>query len=279
MHYRNPPVRPRSAPADEDRELLRLLVIVGGILVLLLGGSALLATHLAPQIPFAVEQRLARTIGRQLGAETDPQHAPQQEALQRLVDRIAARMDLPEGMQIEVHYLDQSSVNAAATLGGRLLIYRGLLDRLSSEQALAAVLAHEIGHVRHRHVISALGRGVAVLLALQAVGVKSQSLTNWLLGESAQLTVLGFSREAEREADLAALHAVQQIYGDVGGILELFDLFASLQGDAPVDLWQTHPGPEQRRAELAEQAMSLGYALSGQSLPLPAALSASDRTP
>lgn len=64
--------------------------------------------------------------------------------LRALAAKLAAVMSLPPGMDVTVHYADEKAVNAMATLGGNVVFYRGLLERLDSEDAVATVLAHEI---------------------------------------------------------------------------------------------------------------------------------------
>ena len=72
-------------------------------------------------------------------------------------------------MAVTVHFADEKTVNAMATLGGNVVFYRGLLERLDSEDAVATVLAHEIAHAKLRHPASGLGRGVAVGVVLSVV--------------------------------------------------------------------------------------------------------------
>ncbi len=275
MHYSNPPLPTLSAPTNEHRELIKLLAVVGALLIALVVGGAVLATYLAQYIPFSAERQLAATFGHLSPDEPlSPEQAATQAALEALVGRLVPVMALPADMTITVHYLDQPVVNAFATLGGHLFVYRGLIERLESEQALVAVLAHEIGHVRQRHVIQGLGRGIAILTALQAMGLRSRAASDWLVGEGANLTVLSFSRDAEREADLAALEASERLYGNVSGVLELFDLFIAETGErGGVELWQTHPLPESRRVALAAEAQRLGYSLQGERIALPPGLS------
>lgn len=280
MRYSNPPIPAVPALANEYRELFTLLAKVGTILLVLMVGSAMLASTLAPYIPFSVEMRFAASVAQRIGGTPKPQYTGRQAALQTLTDRLVGVMELPSEMSITVHYVDEPVVNAAATVGGHLFVYRGLIEKLQSEQALAAVLAHEIGHVRQRHVIQTLGRGIAILVALRAVGVKSQYAADWLMGETAELTALSFSRDAEREADAAALDAVERLYGNVGGVMELFEFFAEYGGGrGGIELWRTHPLAENRQTELEETARRLGYSLAGERLPMPAGLTASGKMP
>jgi len=69
-------------------------------------------------------------------------------ALQRMTDRLSLGLDLPYPLQVRV--VDDPMVNAFAFAGGHVAIFRGLIDLAQTPDEVAAVLAHEIGHVAHR---------------------------------------------------------------------------------------------------------------------------------
>lgn len=273
MKYSNPKLAELSEPAREGRSFLILLAGAGAILGALIGASLLASDWVAARIPFSAEQGILGSVASL--AETDDEPETKDlaavQALKALTARVAARMDLPPGMAITVHYVDAPTVNAMATLGGNVFVYRGLIEKLNSEDQLAAVLAHEIGHVRQRHVIRALSRGVTLVAALGAVGIKSRGINEWALGQGSRLTALSYSREAEKEADSAALHAVYGLYGNVGGVMELFALFSRLGGGG-VEMLQSHPLGEHRLEDMAQLAAQHHYSTGGTPHPLPPAL-------
>lgn len=165
--------------------------------------------------------------------------------LKPLADRISHAMDLPAEMRITVHYADVDEVNAYATFGGHVVINRGLIEKLSSENALAMVMAHEIAHIKHRHPIRSLGRAAVVVIALMAVaGVQGDDVVGTVIGDTGALTLLSFSRGQESEADRSALEAVARVYGHVAGALDLYSVLLEAQADerlgAPTFM-RTHP--------------------------------------
>ena len=213
------------------------------------------ADQLAGTIPFDYERRLA-------GELADPGDAtPADAALRRLTSELAAVMDLPEGMTVHVTVVDEDIVNAGASLGGELIVYRGLLEKMPSENALALVLAHEIAHVKHRHPIRALGRGMVVALAgAVLLGVDADGAASSLLQGAGTLTLLGFSRAQEREADADAIAAVNAHYGHVGGALEAYEvLLAEAGGREPPQMLSTHPHTGERIERLRRIADEAGY--------------------
>ena len=182
-------------------------------------------------------------------------------------------MALPPDIEVTVHYIDEDAVNAFATFGGHVMIYRGLVERLESENALAMVLAHEIAHVKHRHPIRTLGRGAVVLLALLAfAGIQGDDLIAEVAGSAGSLTLLGFSRSQEKEADATALAAVQRVYGHIGGTLRLYEVLLDEHGETsehvPVFL-STHPLTTDRIAALRTIARERGWTESGKITRLP----------
>ncbi len=216
---------------------------------LVITALALSADYLTKYIPFRYEQALFED-----GMSMIPEPHELDQKLKPLADRIAHAMDLPEDMKITVHYADVGEVNAYATLGGHVIINRGLIEKLPNENALAMVLAHEIAHVKHRHPIRGLGRTAVVLIALMAIaGVQGDDLIGTVIGDTGAITLLTFSRGQEREADRSALEAVAGVYGHTAGALDLYTVLMEAHGEkhftAPTFL-RTHPLTEDRVATL-----------------------------
>ena len=231
------------------------------------GGLGLAADAVSERIPFAHELSLARS----LAPEDEP--STRQAALTAFAGRLSAVMALPDDMVVNVHYVDEDIVNAGATLGGHVLVYRGLIEHMPSENALAMVLAHEIAHTRHRHPIRSLGRGLVVALAMAAMfGVEGDGAASALLQGSGTLALLGFSRAQGSAADADAIAAVHALYGHAGGALDAYRALLEIQGPlGPPAVLATHPHMDTRIAVLEDIALHAAYA-SGTPRPLPAAL-------
>ena len=265
MRYRNPPRTYRDATADlraERREFLHLLIAV---LALVLGVMFVLdraALWLAPRMPFSWEARLARSLhldqigASMMGGGRPVPPARQREveaALQARLDRIASAARLAPEIRLTAHYVDSPTVNAFATLGGHITVFQGLLSKIEFNEELDAVLAHEVGHVQHRHMVRQLSRGVTMAAALGLVGIRSSMLNRWLIGDMQQLQQLAYSREAERESDATAQQVCLHLHGHTGGLSRLFQRFADLREEsgAPSD-WlvftESHPLPADRLA-------------------------------
>lgn len=262
-----PPDSINSPPGSGLGEFGWLLVTLSLVAVVGTAILVLAAERLAPLIPFTWEKAVAGDAVPTVTVE-DPEA---RDALKALTRDLVQAAELPKGMDIRVHLAQQSQPNAYATLGGNVIITRGLLDHVETENGLAMVLAHEIAHVRERHPIQALGRSAIFSLVWAVVsGATGQPVLQDVLGSAGMMTVLGFNRDMEREADTAGLATLRSHYGHVHGAGEFFrNLPESPGGEAPVFL-RTHPRSDDRLARLAAEARGEAPGLE----PLPSALAA-----
>jgi len=267
--------------ATHDNPLREFAWLLGGSIALLVAAIvaiSLAAQWIAPRVPYRFEAKLAAGIDLTAAPAAESARAVQAE-LQALAQRLAARMDLPEGMQVRVGYRDEPVVNAFATLGGQTVFFRGLVGRLDNEDAVAMVMAHELAHLKYRHPAAALGRGVAVGVMLSMISADlGRSAAGGALGQAGMLTLLSFNRDQERAADAEALRVIAAEYGHIGGALDLFAAFATLPGasrgdSVPVfEFLRTHPLTANRMANVKAWADANHVALDGPRRPLPAAV-------
>ena len=288
MKIRNAPV-PEGINVSKHSPLIEFFWL-GGTLALGAGliGLVLIfvAGSLARFTPVGWEVALADAVFAEVKADAGPPPSPAEAAaldeLQALADRLSPHMDLPEGLPVTLHFLDDPTVNAFATLGGHVFVFRGLVERLESENALAMVMAHEIAHVARRDPAAALSGALALQLALAVVlGTASESVHGLIIGPNA-LMLRAFGREAERQSDRAALAAVARLYGHVGGAGDLFALLqaeAAKQGaDAPPAILSTHPLSQDRTCivrpsqDIGRIAAEQGWAAQGPLTPMPEVL-------
>ncbi len=164
--------------------------------------------------------------------------------------------------RIEIN--DSSEVNALAFPGGLIVVTTGLIDKVESENELAFVIGHEIGHFRNRDHIRGLGRGLAIGILFTALFNNEGGAQ---LGATvADLTLRGFSRRQERSADEFGLWIVYQEYGHVAESWRLFERLEEEYGDTSdlVSLFGTHPAPDDRTEALIELAAENGWPISGE---------------
>lgn len=167
-----------------------------------------------------------------------------------------------------VNLLDEKTPNAFIMPGGHIVVTTGLLSTVTSENALAMVIGHEMGHQYKRHTIKGMGRGIVITMGLMILtGFDDSDLIQGFVGNTAAITSLVFSREQEREADEIGVKLLLQHYRHATGATEFFrkiEVRPDSQSGTPVFM-STHPGAEERIKYL--EKYELEY--QGQVKPLP----------
>lgn len=269
MKYRNPRI-PEGINTSADHPLKEFALLVSGALALFVVAAWLVGEFgggLARMLPFEREAALVPEA-----ALPGDAGAGLQDYLDTLAGRLAGSMDMPGEMAISVHVGGGDTVNAMATLGGHVLLFRGLLEKLPNENALAMLLAHEMAHVKHRDPVVAIGRGAGIALV---AGLLFGDPDLAAVGEVGIYTQLHFSRDMERAADAAALAAVQALYGHVAGAGDLFDVIREQRDHAgrhetPAIL-SSHPLDRERLRAIDAMARVQGWSRTAATTPLPAA--------
>lgn len=262
------------SPTHPLVDFIWMMAAVAVAIAVLVFALFLLTQKLLPQVPFSAERAIAERLApRLLGTQdTTPGQQRLETYLQSLADRLVATEPLPENVVIEMHYVDSDTVNAFATLGGHIVVCRGLLEKLPDENALAMVVGHEIGHVRYRHPLLAAGRGLAVGLALGTLaGASDNTLANMALNLGGGIALRKYGRDQEWAADVAALRAVVALYGHTAGSAALFQMLDAERGRfALPEILRSHPLDAERIAAIDDIASSEGWRKTGASTPLPA---------
>ncbi|NLK45220.1 MAG: M48 family metallopeptidase [Treponema sp.] len=180
----------------------------------------------------------------------------------RRLDEIAKRLivsvgkDAPEGTKWEYHVIEDEQVNAFAVPGGKIAVYSGLMA-IASDEELAYVVGHELGHITARHGAQRMSQQsvislVGALVQNSLKSEKSATLFSVAYGIGSEYgVVLPYSRKNEYEADdLGSLYAARAGYNPEGGITMLNKL-KSLSGSSVVPEWlSTHPLDDNRIAKL-----------------------------
>ncbi len=251
----------REHPLKEFTGLFLGVILVLGITVALLG---YFAQVLSPYIPFRYELNLVEDYLPKSRRETTAsfEFVQAEEALVELGSRLSRNMELEPEMQLTFHLMDAPEVpNAFATLGGHVFVTTGLLKQVSSENALAMVVAHEIAHVKHRHPIQALSRGVIVQIVLSLIAGRDTSALQGVVGQTGLLTLLSFNRTMEHEADAEAVAAMIRVYGHLGGASEFFQKMHKAGFSAGWrEVFETHPDVSERIKNIELASVNLSAA-------------------
>lgn len=217
---------------------------------------------------------LERTLGDAIMEQgrRDPQYvsdAVVTQYLTQLGEQLAKHSSVPLNYDISVFALQDRSINAFALPGGYIGINTGLITEVENESELASVVAHEIAHVALRHVARGMTQGsqsnhlmIASLVGALLAGLSGSpdlAMGVATFGQAAAVDrQLGFSRQAEQEADRVGYQMLQGAGFDTAGMAQMFKILQkkSRLNEAPDSYATTHPLSAQRLADAENRAYS-----------------------
>jgi predicted Zn-dependent protease len=241
--------------ADTQRELERI---------------PLTLTRVSDDEESKIGDKLAEGMGLDRDTSSDPEAARITEYLNEVGMRLVEHVHRP-AIHYHFHYMPyEGFVNAFAMPGGHIVMGRGLLQLMESEDELAAVLGHEIAHVDNRHAIERLQYevkarklGLEGLYQLGSIGVK--------------LFEAGYTKEQELEADKIGLQFAVSAGYSAGGGISMHERFARVEserrsgartpigemagvpGQALEEYFRSHPPATERIAEMRKEIAAQGW--------------------
>ena len=259
----------RHSPLVEFSLLLGAFM---GLLGFFYVGSAVAVSwcvNFIPQEMEAVVFPMKRASIMQQEGSRDSHLVKKEEFLQGILDRI--RRTSPEiKLPLQVQITHRPEINAFALPGGYIVVTDTLLERARSENELAMVLAHEVGHFKLRHHLRGVGLRILVVAFHAVIGIEPEVLDVSM--PAGNFMALSFSRHDEQAADEFGLGALHRAYGHVGGATDFFDTMAQGESQvAGVGYLQTHPQSADRATHLKALMQQLGYS-SQATIPKPTLL-------
>lgn len=172
--------------------------------------------------------------------------------------------DLARGMQWELNVVKSKEVNAFCMPGGKIVVYTGLAQLVGlgtgSDDEMAAVIGHEIGHAIARHANERVSRsqlqgmGAQVLGGLLGMGSGSSSVSasvlSTLYGLGTQAVAMPFNRKQELEADKMGLVLMALAGYNPEYAVSLWQKMEKNSGGASSSFWSTHPSEAKRIQEI-----------------------------
>ena len=150
---------------------------------------------------------------------------------------------------------DPKTVNAWAMAGGKMALYTGLVEQIKpTDDELAQVLGHEIGHALAKHSAEQMSVAMASQIGVMAVGVATKSDGLALTGAAlaaAFAVQMPNSRTAESEADRIGIELAAKAGYDPHAAVTLWQKMSKVGGSRPPEFLSTHPSPEHREQKLA----------------------------
>jgi len=237
----------------------------------LMVGLAVLILVIQPGVARPQERPDEAKIGKEAAAEvekesklyTDPEAVKRVQRIGKAIAEVANSLEIPalygssEVVKFDYTFkiIDDKEVNAFSLPGGYVYVNKGLLDFVQSDHELAAVIAHEVVHAAHHHMIQLLreqeklDNKIAILLLAGLLGkVPGPDLGNIVMG--AQLyriaKVSGYGQQAERDADLAGIRYMMKANYNPVGMLTFLERLARKPEVVQWGIYQNHPESRER---------------------------------
>ena len=199
-------------------------------------------------LPVSVDQKLGDAAFHSMdlgGTEIEDQVIV--DAITTMVERLAPHAAL-EGIEFDVHLVDSDTVNAFALPGGNIVIYTGLINRATTAEQVAGVLAHEMAHVTKRHGLEQISRSLGIYTAVTVLVGDATGL----IAAGAELfqlaSINNYSQAMETEADEEGARMMHEAGLDPNALAEFFAILKEEHGELPEVLsWiSTHPDHDSR---------------------------------
>ncbi|NOJ50912.1 M48 family metallopeptidase [Bradyrhizobium archetypum] len=228
------------------------IAAAASIVAVVLFGLPLIADRLTPLVPEAFERRLGEAADSQVKTMFDARvcdNPAGQKAFDKLVTAIRESAGLDTSVQSGV--LSSPVPNAFALPGGKVYLFNGLLAKAENADEIAGVLAHELGHLKHRDSMRGLihNGGTSFLIGLLFGDITGSSA---LIFGSRTLVTSSHSREAETNADSFAIDVMHRLGRPAKPTGELLLRVTGKEGKG-LSIVSTHPLSEDRLARMSRQ--------------------------
>ncbi len=180
------------------------------------------------------------------------------------LDSFYKALNFQDDYPVNLYYSNTGEINAFAIPGGKIVIYKGLLDKIDSWQQLAGLIAHELAHVEQRHSLKSLSRSLSTYIIISVITTDISGITSVFIDNAFKLERLSNSRSFETEADNIGFDIVVQSKINPRGLLELMEILDNykslkLHGTSKTifRILSTHPVTEDRIKNLKRKIDNL----------------------
>lgn len=209
----------------------------------------------AEQLPLKYEQQLGDAV---YSSMVQPNTIDDSSTV--LMNAFFARLNYKSDYPIHITVVNDKVVNAFALPGGKIVVHRGIIEKMDDYEELAALLSHEFSHVQQRHTTKNVCRSLSSYLFVSLLLGDAGGLTTLIAENANQIKQLNYSRELEEEADREGMKLMQQHHVDIEGMKHLFEKLKKEEakaGDSTPAFLRTHPLTQERiklvEKELAKQ--------------------------
>lgn len=212
-----------------------------------------------------IGKRIAKDIEKNLPIYKDPVYQRRLDKVGTRLSHFSDRKDLEYNFQI----IDREELNAFATFGGYIYIYKGAMDKASDDDELAAILAHEIAHVSAKHLSKSIEQNRAFGLWFSLLDYfllrkqESRRDIHRFISVGYDIMQRGYSREDELEADrLGTRFSYKARYNSFAAI-RILNKLKKEQNSKVIDpfvnigILRTHPYVDERIDEVLSEIAAI----------------------
>ncbi|MGL5446051.1 MAG: M48 family metallopeptidase [Rhabdaerophilum sp.] len=238
----------RAGEAGATRIAMWSVGAIASLAFILLIGLPFFARVAAPLIPYSWEVKLGESVEKDVLEMVSQGKSPRfctapgtpgRAALDEMILRLTASLPLQGPLKVDI--VDVNMTNAFALPGGRIFLFREVIEKATSADEVAGVLAHEIGHVVHRHSMRAvLHDGALSVLVGLVLGDVTGGTSIAILGQ--MMLGSAFSRDQERESDEVSVRLMQEAGADPRAINVFFRRLLKADGsEGGTATFRSHP--------------------------------------
>lgn len=241
------------------KEILSLLVGITAFIVIVYVVLGFLIDTTVDSISTETEIAIYKALSSDESITSSETSTEIEKNTQGLLAELLKCTDL--GYPINLSVDESNMVNAYAMPSGDIVLFQGLLDKVSSENGLAFVLAHEIAHFKNRDHLRAMGRTV-IIVAISAFFGAQETEISTIMSPVVNFETARYSQQRESKADEIALDILNCHYGHVGGATEFFALIAEPEEKMDFSIthyFSSHPEAENRITSIQRLAEEKGY--------------------
>jgi Zn-dependent protease with chaperone function len=229
--------------------------LIAGFSVLIAVSVWFLFWKMASALVYVVPQKTEVELGDLLTKQVlQQQHLKIDSLSSQLTNDFYAHVHTNTTYKIKILVVEGTTMNAFALPGGNIVVYKALLTKIKTPEALVALLGHETGHIQERHALKAILKNTSFYLFLSMILGDFNGASGTLLAKIADLHDLSYSRANETESDMFALAILQHNKMNPMGMIELFQLLKTQDhAEAIPGVLLTHPKLEDRITQVHKE--------------------------
>lgn len=187
-------------------------------------------------LPVSFDEEIGNTSFQQIKSTSDIDEK-QSEKLQKFANLI----DFNTNRKLNFKVINDDELNAFALPDGTVVVYSSLLSKIENPDELAALLGHEVTHIKQRHSTKILARSIAGYAIVSLVVGDVNGIMTTLANNANELNNLSFSREFEQSADKGSYEILKQNKINPEGMYQLFKTLDTSDNIEVPKILSTHP--------------------------------------